>query len=119
MINDESQPESQPRAQNVRVSQVAPGAAAAGAPEHPRLHVAASGKKVGQALHAALRGRYHWAVIWGLILGGSFAGLGWTLAHPVFRSEGLLRRADWLPHVKEETDLSAAKPMFQTVRITQ
>ena len=59
-------------AQNVRVSAVPPNAGAAADPAtaFPRVHAIATGRKAGAALHAALRGRYHWAVIWGLALGG-------------------------------------------------
>src|SRR5256714_2892339 len=108
-------------AQNVRVSAVPPtgGASADPATAFPRVHAIATGRKAGAALHAALRGRYHWAVIWGLVLSGLLGGLGWKVAHPLYKSEGLLRMAYVLPAVQTETDVSSAKPMFLQYMITQ
>src|SRR5260221_8218795 len=108
-------------AQNVRVSAVPPnvGAAADPATAFPRVHAIATGRKAGAALHAALRGRYHWAVIWGLVLSGLLGGLGWKVAHPVYKSEGLLRMAYVLPPAMTGTDISAPKPMVLQYMIKQ
>src|SRR5665213_4613258 len=55
----------------------------------------------GKLVHAAFRGRYPLVIGLGLLVGGIGAALGWKLAWPTFRSEGLVRIAYTVPAVDQ------------------
>src|SRR5688500_16001530 len=56
----------------------------------------------------AMRGRYVLAVVLGLITGGLFGAVGWKMSRPVYQSEGLVRIANSMPVVVEQTDQNQA-----------
>ncbi|HZL36078.1 MAG TPA: hypothetical protein VFC78_12250 [Tepidisphaeraceae bacterium] len=68
----------------------------------------------GKLVHAAFRGRYPLVIGLGLLVGGIGAALGWKLAWPTFRSEGLVRIAYTVPAVDQPSDLSEPMLMFDT-----
>jgi len=73
-------------------------------------------KKITFARFAAqtFRGRYFVLIVLGLIVGAGTGYLGWRMARPVYRSEGLVRIADSLPVVMKETDQNQPIQAFDT-----
>ena len=70
-------------------------------------------------LHRKMVGRYKWAVLIGVLLGGVFAYLGATLPKPVYRSEGLILVRPTVergtPGGREwETESQRIPPMFDS-----
>src|SRR4051794_37216994 len=55
-------------------------------------------------VHWSLRGRYHWAILLGMLTGAACGWLGWRLGRPVYHSEGLVRIAYTLPEVTTGAD---------------
>ncbi|MDH3583382.1 MAG: hypothetical protein OER86_04125 [Phycisphaerae bacterium] len=64
-------------------------------------------------VHAALRGRYKWAILLGLLLAAGGGMAGWLVRAPVYRSVGTLSIAPVLPHVLTKTEQTELLPMFE------
>ena len=64
-------------------------------------------------LHLLLRGRYHWAVLLGLIgaLGGAY--LGFNFKKPEYQSTGMLRVRPVVPTILYANEDSGVMPMFK------
>jgi capsular exopolysaccharide synthesis family protein len=72
--------------------------------EPHREHADAGGMKIALMAHQALRGRYLFAIVLGLVAGVLFGAAGWLVSKPVYQSEGLIRIANSLPVAIEQTD---------------
>ena len=66
------------------------------------------------SVHLALRGKYLWSIVLGLICGGAIGAIAWRLAKPIYHAEGLLRIAYSLPEVVQETDQNKPLAQFDT-----
>jgi Mrp family chromosome partitioning ATPase len=75
--------------------------------------------RIGQVLHSALRGRYHWAITLSILFGFLGGAVAWQLGKPKYESRGLLRIAYTRPVVLVETDQNAPLLMFDTYMASQ
>jgi Mrp family chromosome partitioning ATPase/capsular polysaccharide biosynthesis protein len=67
-----------------------------------------------RVIRRALRGRYLLALGLALLAGGVGMGVGWFLAGPLYRSDGMVRIASALPVVIQQTDQNQPIPMFDS-----
>src|ERR1700733_12468837 len=67
-----------------------------------------------RVVHRALRGHYQRTMGLAVLLGMIGAAVGWLMAGPLYRSEGMVRIASALPAVLAPTDENQPIPMFQS-----
>lgn len=80
--------------------------------EAPQSTAAAPAPNPVLVIHSLLRGRYHWAILLGLVLGGIGVVLGYKLPPIKYRSSGLIRvlpNKEKILYTNEENSLM---PMF-------
>jgi polysaccharide biosynthesis transport protein len=72
-----------------------------------------------QILRRSLRGRMGWVITLSILAAGVFAGVGYFMEKPLYKSEALIRIAYSLPPIIRETDQNAALPMFESYMRSQ
>ncbi|MEM6312859.1 MAG: hypothetical protein AAF743_02180, partial [Planctomycetota bacterium] len=71
------------------------------------------------ALHEALKGRYHLAVVAALLVGAAGAAAGWFSREPAYRSEATIRIKPHVPRVLFSGDQNGVMPRFDSFLRTQ
>lgn len=90
----------QPEGELIQLSDSSQAAAPAAAP-NPLL-----------VIHSLLRGRYHWAILLGLVLAGVGIVLGYKLPPVKYRSSGLIRVLPNRPRILYTNEENSLMPMF-------
>lgn len=65
-------------------------------------------------VHRSLRGRYHWAILLGVVLMIPCAIIGYFVLPPTYQSTGLVQVTPTIPVLVHNTPESSVPPMFQS-----
>lgn len=65
-----------------------------------------------RVIHAALRGRYPWAIGLGLVLGVGLGVAGWMSTTPLYKSNGSIRIKAYTPKILFENENSGQMPRY-------